>query len=114
MNNYSGIVQKGTKRAEALGFPTVNIPLDDKNVSGVYVAQVFFDGEKYPAAAFADEKRKILEAHIVDVDLALYGKSITIELLKKIRDSRSFENDEELRGAIAADSEAAFRQQPFG
>jgi len=100
---YTGVVQKGTKRGAALGFPTVNISLGDPDVSGIYVAVVRTGGKEYHAAAFADQKRKLLEAHILDARIDLYGKEITIELLKKIRDNKFFESDDELRAAIAED-----------
>ncbi|MBI4079950.1 riboflavin kinase [Candidatus Kaiserbacteria bacterium] len=103
MTTYKGVVQKGTKRAAALGFPTVNTPLDDKEVSGIYAARVTVDDKLYNAAAFADQTRNVLEAHILDADLELYGKEITIELHKKIRESESFDDDNALRAAIAGD-----------
>ena len=103
MSVYKGILQKGSKRGHTLGFPTANIPLDDVGASGIYVARVVFDGKEYHAAAFADQNRNILEAHILDADLDLYGKEITVELLKKIRDNKMFENDDDLRAAIADD-----------
>ncbi len=103
MRAYKGIVQKVTKRAAALGFPTINIALDDPHVSGIYAAQVVAHGKSYAAAAFADQTRKVLEAHILDAVLELYGTKITIELLKKIRDNQHFGNDDTLRTAIADD-----------
>lgn len=103
MWTYKGIVQEGTKRAAALGFPTVNIALDDPHVSGIYAARVVAHGKSYAAAAFADQTRKVLEAHILDAVLDLYGTKITIELLKKIRDSKNLESDDDLRVAISED-----------
>ena len=105
MNKFKGIVQKGTKRAASLGFPTVNIPLDNQNVSGIYAAVVRIGDNEHRAAAFADQKRKVLEAHILDATLDLYGKEIIIKLLKKIRDDKTFESDDALRAAIADDIE---------
>ena len=102
-NVYTGIVQEGQRRAAALGFPTVNIPCTDVNVSGIYIAYVIFQNKQYPAAAFVDQKRRILEAHVLDANLDLYGKEITIGLLEKIRDNQQFENDETLKFAIAED-----------
>ncbi len=103
MNSFTGIVTEGSKRATALGFPTANIELKDQAVSGIYAARVLVEGKKYTAAAFADPKRKLLEAYILDFSGELYGKEITIELHKKIRDSAAFENDEALRAMIADD-----------
>lgn len=101
-----GMVQRGQGRGAALGYPTANIPLEDMSVSGVYAARVHVDGKEYDAAVFADPARKILEAHILDFSSDLYGKEIEIELLDRIRESKSFENDEDLKKAIAEDIEA--------
>ena len=102
---YKGVVQKGTKRGAVLGFPTANIPLDDPEPSGIYAARVTVkEGEApYMAAVFADQKRKLLEAHILDFSDDLYGEHITIELHKKVRDTEMFENDEKLRAMITED-----------
>lgn len=72
-------------------------------LSGIYAARVLIEGKEYGAAAFADHERKMLEAHIPDFSGDLYGKEITIQLLKKIRDSRKFENDDARRAAISDD-----------
>lgn len=102
MHSFTGVVERGTARAEQLGYPTINIPLTD-GTSGVYAARVFVDTDVYRAAAFADPKRKILEGHLVDFEGDLYGKEVTIELVRKMRDTRAFEDDDELREAIASD-----------
>lgn len=102
MHSFTGIVQRSSKRATALGYPTANIPLGDDS-SGVYAARVFVGDQVYRAAAFADPKRKILEAHIVDFEGDLYNKEITIELVRKLRDTQTFKSDDELRTAIADD-----------
>ena len=103
MKKYTGIVQKGTKRAAELGFPTVNILLADSSVSGIYAAKVSVGGEEYIAAAFADQKRNVLEAHVLDFSDELYGKEVTIELCKKIRGNVQFSDDAALRAAIEGD-----------
>lgn len=107
MQVYTGIVQKGGQYATALGFPTVNIPLDDESVSGIYAAKVKVGEEEYEAVAYADRKHKKLEAHIFDFAADLYGWNITITLLKKIRESKKFSDDETLQKAIMADVGAA-------
>ncbi len=105
METFTGIVQKGSRRAEELGYPTINIPLETKDVSGVYVAIVKIGEEEYEAAAFADQKRKLLEAHILDFSKDLYGWNVKVQLLKKIRESKKFVDDESMRRAIAQDVE---------
>ena len=110
MLTYIGIVQKGTKRASALGFPTINIQLEDAETSGIYAARVKIGEQKYIAAAFADPKRKLLEAYLLDFQpRELYGEEVTIEFFEKIRDSEMFENDAKLRAAITSDIEGVRR-----
>lgn len=106
MRSYTGIVAEGSKRAAALGFPTLNIALGDSSVSGIYAARVKAGGKEYTAAAFADQRRKILEAHLLDFSGNLYGKEVAITLCRKIRDNKIFADDEELREAIASDAKA--------
>ena len=103
MHSYAGIVTRGQGRATVLGFPTANIALADDSISGIYAARVKVEGAEYIAAAFADQKRKLLEAHLLDYSGDLSGKNITIELSKKIREHEDFINDEDLRAAIAED-----------
>lgn len=104
---YTGIVIGGSRKAEALGFPTANIPLTDTEPSGIYVASVAYEGKEYPAVAYADQSRKILEAHLFDYSGDLYGKEITVTLLKKIREGEAFADEASLAEAIARDIETA-------
>ncbi len=103
MEIFSGIVSAGSKRAAALGYPTVNIPLEDTKVSGVYAAMVKIGEEEYEATAFADSRRRVLEAHIIDFSEDVYGWNVKISLLKKIRESKRFTDDEKLKKAIQND-----------
>jgi len=102
---YSGVVQKGVRRGAALGFPTANIALPDGVPSGIYAARAYLkkDEAPYMTAVFVDEKRKLLEAYILDFSNDLYGQTITIELHQKIRDRKDFKSENELRAAIADD-----------
>ncbi len=102
---YSGIVEHGSQRGALLGFPTANIALTDEEVFGIYAARVSVGEKKYHAAVFADTKRKLLEAHLLDFFGNLYGEEITIELCEKIREGKMFANDDELEAAIAKDVE---------
>lgn len=103
MNSHTGEVIKGNGRATALGFPTANIVLNDASVSGIYAARVRVQHSEYAAAVFADQKRNVLEAHVLDYAGELNGKSVTIELCGKMRERGEFRNDDALRAAIAAD-----------
>ena len=103
MTSYTGIVEQGSKRASALGYPTINISLEEVGISGVYAARVQIGGQTHVAAAFADPARKTLEAHVLDFSDNLYGKEVVIDLCWKIRESEEFPDDDALRTAIAHD-----------
>lgn len=103
MIKFTGKIKSGRGRATALGYPTVNIRLEDSSPTGIYVAEVEAKGKKYMAAAFADQKRKLLEAHLLNFSGDLQGEVITITLMKKIRNSKKFPDDATLRAAIADD-----------
>lgn len=105
-NFFKGIIQRGSGTGKKLGFPTLNIPLDDETVSGIYAAIVTIKGSPYHAAAYADTRRKLLEAHLLHFEDDLYGLEATIELKEKIREDQRFDDEAELKKAIAADVEA--------
>lgn len=100
---FTGIVQKGARRGSELGFPTINIPLTDANVSGIYVARAKVGEEEYDAVAFADPHRGVLEAHLLDFAADLYNWNVRITLIKKLRESKRFDSVVELQQAIAQD-----------
>jgi len=114
---YTGTIERGSGYAAVLGFRTINIPLTDGSIEGVYAARVTVkEGEEpYMAAAFANQRRKILEAHILDFPPEggsasggqddLGGMPITIELVEKIRETKKFDTEPQLRAAIADDVE---------
>ena len=103
MQRYTGVVQAGMKRGLALGFPTANIPVDDSTISGIYVARVMYQKVNYDAAVYVDQARGVLEAHLLDFKGDLYGATITVGLLEKIREGAHFTDDTTLKAAIADD-----------
>ena len=101
---YRGVVQKGAKRGSELGFPTANIALTDAGVSGIYAGRVKIGGEEYHAAVYADQRKHVLEAHLGKYSGGeLYGKVMEVELVKKIREDRVFNDEMELRKQIQRD-----------
>lgn len=103
MSSIIGIVMEGKRRGSALGYPTANIALADPAVDGIYAATVSYEGSEHAGAVFADPERAILEVHLLDFFGDLYGKEISVELKKKIRDTEKFTSDEALKAAIAED-----------
>ena len=53
------------------------------------------------------ESSVVVEAHLLDVSLDLYGRRLVLELVARLREERKFASPGELRGQIARDVEAA-------
>jgi riboflavin kinase / FMN adenylyltransferase len=110
-----GTVVKGDQRGRELGFPTANLVPDDRLVipgHGVYAA--FADG--VPAAVnvgirptFESGRGVLIEAYLIDRDEDLYGKTLRVAFVERLRGERRFPNAEELIEQMQEDVEAAKR-----
>ncbi|MFI3332306.1 MAG: riboflavin kinase [Rikenellaceae bacterium] len=109
-----GEVIRGLSLGRKLGFPTANIALGDQFdiENGVYLSSVVLDGKKYNAISNIGVKPTIgevvargLECHIIDFAGDLYGESIEVELLEKMRDEMRFESVEALKRQVELDIE---------
>ncbi|GHU49239.1 riboflavin biosynthesis protein [Clostridia bacterium] len=116
--NYSvgGEVVVGNQLGRTIGFPTVNILIDEDMVvpaNGVYVTCCHLGDEIYPGVTnvgvrptIGDEKKSI-ETHLFDINEDLYGKHITVEFFKRLREERRFDGLPALAGQIGKDCEEA-------
>jgi riboflavin kinase/FMN adenylyltransferase len=112
-----GRVIHGAKRGRALGFPTANIRLDRPRpaLGGIFAVKCFgaaTRGLEGVASlginpAVQDGGPATLEAFLFDFSGDLYGRRLTIEFLKKLRDEAHFASLDELARQIAADCDAA-------
>ncbi len=98
---YTARVVHGNKMGRKFGVPTINLSLGRNRpvVHGIYVAKVYIDGICYKAVAGVGKNPTTnnldvckLEAHLLDVDLDLYGKIATVEILKFIREERKYDD----------------------
>ncbi len=109
--NLSGRVISGNHRGVRLGFPTANIAPDKEMVParGVYAVRVLREGKRHDGVVnigfnptFADKKRSV-EVHIFDFHEDIYGESIEILFIERIRDEVRFESPEKLIAQIDRD-----------
>jgi len=110
-----GRVIRGASRGAKLGFPTANL-LTDKEIlprPGVYAVKVKHNGDLYDGVmnigfnpTFGAE-RISLEVHILDFDQDLYGQTLRVYFVERLRDEKVFRSAEELAISIAADIKSA-------
>jgi len=108
-----GTVVEGDERGRKLGFPTANIvPSDDLVCPGHGVYAAFADGR--PAAVnvgvrptFETGRGLLVEAYLIDFDGDLYGRTLRIAFISRLRGERRFTGVEELIAQMHRDVEAA-------
>src|SRR3989338_1480869 len=102
MYKFRGKVRIDNKRGNKLGFPTANLNLTKNIPEGIYISKVKIQAKKYPALTFIgkaktfNEQKFQAETYILDFNQNIYGKWISVELLKKIRANKKFNSREEL------------------
>jgi riboflavin kinase/FMN adenylyltransferase len=108
-----GTVVEGDRRGRELGFPTANLIPDDELVApghGVYAA--FANGR--PAAVnvgvrptFETGRGLLVEAHLLDFDDDLYGETLRVAFIARLRGERRFPSAEELVDQMRVDVQVA-------
>jgi riboflavin kinase/FMN adenylyltransferase len=110
-----GTVGTGQRRGATLGFPTANLEDVPTLVpgDGVYAARAAWNGQTGPAAVnvgpnptFGENARKV-EVHLLDFHGDLYGQELTIDFLRRLRDTRRFGSAAELIAQLRRDVEMA-------
>ncbi|MCG3131119.1 MAG: Riboflavin biosynthesis protein RibF [Phycisphaerae bacterium] len=106
-----GRVVPGDARGRTLGFPTANLDCGDQLVpaDGVYAARAHTPSGRRPAAVnigaartFGGADRRI-EAHLLDFNGDLYDASLRLELLKFLRNQRTFASADALKTQVMHD-----------
>ena len=105
--SFTGTVVAGDGRGKTLGFPTANIAVSDPRKmlpgKGVYAVKVFFDGAAHSGLmsigvlpTFYDHHAPVCEVYLYDFDADIYGRTVTVECVQKIRGEKKFGSAEEL------------------
>lgn len=115
-----GTVVPGRQIGRSLGFPTANIETIEHRqllpADGVYAVDVDIDGKFRRGMAnigtrptLVDGRGKILEVNIFDFDQDLYGKTVGITFLGRLRSEKAFPDLEALKKQLKLDKIAAQR-----
>lgn len=113
-----GTIDHGAGRGRTLGFPTANlIPARPALVApGVYACMAEVAGRKERAVVNVGvrptfgEATFAVEAHLLDFSGDIYGLTMTLTFVSRLREERRFPSVEGLRMQIHADAEEARRR----
>lgn len=119
--DLEGVVIHGHQLGRKLGYPTANLnPFDKDKIipsNGVYAAKVrLANGDVYPSMVnigfrptVDDDKAQLsVEAHLIGFRGDIYGQTIVLSFIERIRDERKMSSLDELKNQLAKDYDTAF------
>lgn len=119
--DFTGLVIKGDQRGRTIGFPTANLETQTEALPkrGAYAVRVTWqEGEETirangmmnigtrPTIAQAHPIQTI-EVHVFNIDQDLYGKTLRVCCVERLRDEQRFESIEALKTQLQKDREIA-------
>lgn len=113
-----GEVIEGDKRGRTIGFPTANVTFDERTAlpaNGVYAVRAGVAGIVYDAVTNVGVRPTfgggtvVVETHLLDQDLDLYGRELRVWFVERLRDEMRFDGVEALVTQIGHDVESARR-----
>jgi riboflavin kinase/FMN adenylyltransferase len=112
----SAEVVGGDQRGRLLGFPTANLRVDANKIlpgNGIYAVRVGLPGDpcaSRPAVAsvgvrptFGDHNARLVEVHLLDLSMDLYGVRIATTFVEWLRSEERFDSVEALIRQMRAD-----------
>lgn len=111
-----GAVVRGDQRGRTIGFPTANLSTENELLPpfGVYATTARVGGMVHPSVTnigvrptVDDSGRVSVETHIFNFDRDLYGATIRVGFVQRLRDERKFESLDALKSQIAHDCDLA-------
>ncbi len=111
------VVERGAGRGRTIGIPTINLALPDQRKllppDGVYAVRVEWQGGRCggmmnqgPRPTFGIAGRA-LEIHLFDFAGQLYGETVGVEWVRRLRDVQTFPSREALVAQLERDARAA-------
>ncbi len=100
-----GRVITGAHRGKGLGFPTANLDVGQDlalPANGVYVTRAHVGSSTHPSVTNIGHnptfggRHRTVEVHLLDFDEDVYGQTMRIELLRRLRDEKRFATVEDL------------------
>lgn len=107
-----GRIMEGQKRGRTIQYPTANLEIPTDVILpaiGVYACYTHVQGKKFPSMVNVglnptfDGQTIHIESHIFDFSGDIYGETMQIHFVEKIRDEKKFDGIDALRGQLALD-----------
>ncbi|GAB4486846.1 MAG: bifunctional riboflavin kinase/FAD synthetase [Anaerolineales bacterium] len=116
--SVQGSVIPGDGRGRTIGIHTANVDTPAEKAlpaNGVYATWAWVEGQKHPSVTniglrptfTGGEALPRIEAHLLDYSGDLYGKTLKLEFVERLRGEQKFPSVEALVAQIRADSEQA-------
>jgi riboflavin kinase/FMN adenylyltransferase len=114
----TGKVIKGVQRGREIGFPTTNLAIPAERLlpaNGVYATFVQRVNNNQRLGGVTniglrpsfEDNTPTIETHIFDFNEAIYGQSLTLEFVERLRPEKKFNNITELTAQIGQDAAQA-------
>lgn len=118
--SVTGLVIRGNEIGRTIGFPTANLDIPNEfmmiNNPGVYACRTEINGKRYDAMANTGTRPTIgdradgdfiIEVNVFDFEGDLYGKTLKVWFIDRIRDEVKFNGLEALKNQLHQDREKA-------
>ncbi len=113
-----GIVSKGEKVGHRIGYPTINLALENDfhPADGVYVTRIEIRsfGRRFGGVTnigtrptLYEDTKTTIETYVFDFSANVYGEKVRLFFLERLREERKFPSVEALTEQITRDIEAA-------
>ena len=114
--SIKGTVIHGNKLGRTLGYPTANIQPQEREqiipANGIYAIQASHDSKPYNGMlsigynpTVSDIKELRIEVNLFNFDKQIYGDTLEIFFIKKLRDEQKFDSIETLKQQLHKDKE---------
>lgn len=121
------IIKKGEQLGRKIGFPTINMYINDMESpkDGVYISKVEIDNYKDSGVTYKGygmtyvgrclvsgyrKDKRLIETYVFDFDETVYGKNARIYFLDRIRDVIEFDSFESLKKQLIIDNKECKRK----
>jgi riboflavin kinase / FMN adenylyltransferase len=109
----SGTIVKGRQLGRTIGFPTANMHITDPYklipADGVYAVKVHCRNEilngmlNIGMRPTVNGKERTIEVNILDFDADIYGETLTLDFVSRLRDEQKFEGIDALKAQLNKD-----------